>query len=77
MRQTFMNKQKQGHCQCKMAGTGIRSIAKLRSQMPRIATTGITPLANCSQVATDCQAPCSGCQEYMRSGQACDNPLSN
>jgi hypothetical protein len=26
-----------------MAGTGIRSFAKLRSQMPRIATTAITP----------------------------------
>jgi hypothetical protein len=33
---------KQGNCRCKMAGAGIRSNAKFRSQMPRIATTGIT-----------------------------------
>jgi hypothetical protein len=26
-----------GNCQCKMAGNGIRSFAKLCSQMPRIA----------------------------------------
>jgi hypothetical protein len=33
---------KQGNCRCKMAGAGIRSFAKFRGQMPRIATTGIT-----------------------------------
>jgi hypothetical protein len=60
-----------------MAGTRIRSFAKLRSQIPRIATTGITPWQTALKWTADCQAPNSGCQEYMRSGQACGNPLSN
>jgi hypothetical protein len=33
---------KQGNCRCKMAGAGIRSFAKFRSQMLQITTTGIT-----------------------------------
>jgi hypothetical protein len=33
---------KQGNCQRKMAGAEIWSFAKFRSQMPRIAKTGIT-----------------------------------
>jgi hypothetical protein len=57
-----------------MADTGIRSFAKLSSQMPGIATTGITPWQTALNWAADCQAPGSGCQEYMRSGQACGNP---
>jgi hypothetical protein len=68
---------KQGNCQCKMAGTGIRSFAKLGSQMPRIATTGITPWKTALKWTADCQAPCSGCQENMQSGHSCGNLLSN
>jgi hypothetical protein len=41
---------KQGSCRCKMAGAGIRSFAKLRDQMPRIAKTGISS-ALAAQVA--------------------------
>jgi hypothetical protein len=61
----------------KMAGTGICSFAKLSSQMLQIATTGITPWQTALKWTADCQAPCSGCQEYMWSGQACGNSLSN
>jgi hypothetical protein len=68
---------KQGNCRCKMAGTGIRSFAKLRSQMPRIATTGITLWKTALKWTADGQTPRSGCQEYMRSSQACGNLLSN
>jgi hypothetical protein len=60
-----------------MAGAGIRSFAKFRGQMPWIATTGITSWQTALKWTTACQAPRSGCQEYMRSGQACGNPLSN
>jgi hypothetical protein len=67
---------KQGNCRCKMAGTRIHSFAKLRSQMPRIATTGISPWQTALKWTADCQAPRLGCQEYMQSGQACGNPLS-
>jgi hypothetical protein len=49
-----------------MAGTGICSFAKLRSQMPWIATTGITPWQTALKLTADCQALRSGCQEYMR-----------
>jgi hypothetical protein len=59
-----------------MAGAGIRSLAEFHGQMPRIATTGITWQTALNWTA-DCQAPRSGCQEYMRSGQACGIPLSN
>jgi hypothetical protein len=65
---------KQGNCRCKMAGAGIRSFAKFRGQMPRIATTGITSWQAALKWTADCQAPRTGCQEYMRSGQACGNP---
>jgi hypothetical protein len=68
---------KQGNCRCKMAGAGIRSFAKFRGQMPRIATTEITSGQTALKWTADCQAPLSGCQEYMRPGQACENPLSN
>jgi hypothetical protein len=61
---------KQGNCWCKMAGAGIRSFAKLRGQMPRIATF----LANLSQV--DCGLPSSALM-LPRSSQACGNLLSN
>jgi hypothetical protein len=60
-----------------MASTGIRAFAKLRGQMPRIATTGIAPWQTALKWTADCQVPRSGCQEYMRSGQACGDPLSN
>jgi hypothetical protein len=33
-----------------MAGTEIYSLAKLRAQIPQFATTGVSPLANRSQV---------------------------
>jgi hypothetical protein len=68
---------KQGNCPCKMAGTGIRAFAKLCSQMLRIARTRITPWQTALKWTADCQAPRSGCQDYMHSGQACGNPLSN
>jgi hypothetical protein len=67
---------KQGYCRCKRAGYGICLFAKLRSQMPHIATTGITPWQTALKWTADCQAPLSGCQEYMLLGQACGNPLS-
>jgi hypothetical protein len=59
------------------ASTGIRSFAKLRGQMPRIATNGIIPWQTALNWTADCQAPRSGGKEYMRPGQACGNPLSN
>jgi hypothetical protein len=68
---------KQGKCRCKMAGAGIRSFAKFRGQIPRNATTGITSWQTALKWPADCQAPRSGCKEYMRLGQACGNPLSN
>jgi hypothetical protein len=52
---------KQGNCRCKMAGAGIRSFAKFHSQMPRIATTGITSWQTALKWTVDCQVPCSGC----------------
>jgi hypothetical protein len=60
-----------------MASAGIWSFAKFRGQMPLIATTGITSWQTALKWTADCQAPRSGCQEYMRSGHACGNPLSN
>jgi hypothetical protein len=56
-----------------MAGTEIRSFAKLRGQMPRIDTTGIAPWQTALKWTADCQVPRSDCQEYMRSSQACGN----
>jgi hypothetical protein len=49
-----------------MAGAGIRSFAKFRGQMPRIATPGITSWQTALKWTADCQAPRSGCQ--VRSG---------
>jgi hypothetical protein len=60
-----------------MAGTGIHSFAKLRGQIPRFVTTGITFWQTAVKCAVDCQAPRSGSMESMRSGQACGNLLSN
>jgi hypothetical protein len=45
--------------------------------MPRIATTVITSWQTALKWTADCQALRLGCQEYIRSGQACGNPLSN
>jgi hypothetical protein len=60
-----------------MADTGIHSLAKLRGQIPRFATTRITPWQTALKFTADCQDPRSGSMEHMRSGQACGNPLSN
>jgi hypothetical protein len=51
---------KQGTCRCKMAGARIWSFAKFRSQMPRIATTGITSWQTVLKRTADCQVPRSG-----------------
>jgi hypothetical protein len=53
-------------------GTEIHWIAKLRAQILRFA-----PWQTALKWTADCQAPRSGCKEYVRSGQACGNPLSN
>jgi hypothetical protein len=68
---------KQGNCRCKSAVTGILSIAKLRSQMPRFATTRIIPWQTPLKCTADCQAPRLGRREYMWPGQAWGNLLSN
>jgi hypothetical protein len=52
-----------------MAGTGIHLLAKLRAQILRFETIGITPW----QTAM-CNAPCSGNKENMRPGLAFGNP---
>jgi hypothetical protein len=52
-----------------MAGNGIRSFAKLRRKMSRIATRGITPWQTALKWTADCQAPRSDCQEYCTCGQ--------
>jgi hypothetical protein len=44
-----------------MAGAGIRSFAKFRGQMPRIATTGITSWQTASW-----QVPRSGCSGQVK-----------
>jgi hypothetical protein len=46
-----------------MAGAGIRSFAKFRGQMLRIATTGIT---SALKGTADCQVPCSGCRGQVK-----------
>jgi hypothetical protein len=66
-----------GTVDVKKSGAGIRSFAKFRGQIPRIATTGITSWQTTLKWTADCKDPRSGCQEYMRTGQACGNPLSN
>jgi hypothetical protein len=48
-----------------MAGTGICSFAKLRGQMPLIATAGIASWQTALKWTPDCQVPRSGCQEYI------------
>jgi hypothetical protein len=60
-----------------MEDTGIHSFAKRRGKIPRFATTGITPWQTALKCTADCQAPRSESMEYMRTGQACGNPLSN
>jgi hypothetical protein len=49
-----------------MAGTGIRSFAKLRGQMPRIATIGIAPWQAALMWTADCQVPRSGCRGQVK-----------
>jgi hypothetical protein len=60
-----------------MAGNGIHSLAKLRAQILRFATTGIITWQTDRKCSADCQAPRSGSKEYMLSGQASGNPLLN
>jgi hypothetical protein len=57
---------KQGNCQCKMAGAGIWLFAKFRGQMPRIATTGITSWQTALKWTADCQVPRSGCRGQVK-----------
>jgi hypothetical protein len=57
---------KQGNCRCKMVGAGIRSFAKFRSQMPRIATTGITSWQTALKWTPDCQVPRLGCRGQVK-----------
>jgi hypothetical protein len=40
-----------------MAGAGIRSFAKFRGQMPRIATTGMTSWQTALKWTADCHNP--------------------
>jgi hypothetical protein len=49
-----------------MAGAGIQSLAKFRSQMPRIATTGITSWQTALKWTADCQVPRSGCRGKVK-----------
>jgi hypothetical protein len=49
-----------------MAGAGIRSFAKLRGQMPQIATTGITSWQTALKWTADCQVPRSGCRGQVK-----------
>jgi hypothetical protein len=49
-----------------MAGAGIRSFAKYRGLMPRIATTGITSWPTALKWTADCQAPRSGCRGQVK-----------
>jgi hypothetical protein len=44
-----------------MSGAGIRLYAKVRGQMPRIATTGITSWQTALKWTAECQVPRSGC----------------
>jgi hypothetical protein len=57
---------KQGNCRCKMASAGIRSFAKFRGLMPRIATTGITSWQTALRWTADCQVPRSGCRGQVK-----------
>jgi hypothetical protein len=49
-----------------MAGAGIRSFAKFRGQMPRIATTGITSWQTALKWTAYCQVPHSGCHGHVK-----------
>jgi hypothetical protein len=49
-----------------MAGAGIRSFAKFRGQMLRIATTGITSWQTALKWTADCQVPHSGCRGQVK-----------
>jgi hypothetical protein len=49
-----------------MAGAGIRSFAKFHSQMPRIATTGITSWQTAVKWTADCQVPRSCCRSQVK-----------
>jgi hypothetical protein len=49
-----------------MAGAGIRSFAKLRGQMPRIVTTGITSWQTALKWTADCQVPRSVCHSPVK-----------
>jgi hypothetical protein len=49
-----------------MAGAGIRAFAKFRSQLPRIATTGITSWQTTVKWTADCQVPHSGCHGQVK-----------
>jgi hypothetical protein len=49
-----------------MAGAGVWSFAKFRSQMPRIATTGITSWQTALKWTADCQVPRSGCRGQVK-----------
>jgi hypothetical protein len=49
-----------------MAGAGIRSVAKFRGQMPRIATTGITSWQTFLKWTAGCQVPRSGCRGQVK-----------
>jgi hypothetical protein len=65
-----------------MGGVGIRSFAKFRCQMPRIATTGITSWQTALRWTADCQVPRSGCRGQVKPvairspihTSVCDNP---
>jgi hypothetical protein len=50
-----------------MASAGIRSFAKFRGQMPRIATTEITSWQTALKWIEDCQVPRSGCRGQVKS----------
>jgi hypothetical protein len=49
-----------------MVGSGIRSFAKFRGQMTRIATTGITSWQTTLKWTADCQVPRSGCRRQIK-----------
>jgi hypothetical protein len=49
-----------------MAGAGIRSCAKFRGQMPRIAKTGITSWQTDLKWTADCHVLRSGCHSQVK-----------
>jgi hypothetical protein len=49
-----------------MAGAGIRSFAKFRGQMPRIATKGMTSWQTALNWTADRQVPRSGCRGQVK-----------